>query len=379
MNRSLVFIAVIVSCTMPLLAQAPGCSPVESNADLTVNGVRPDVGTNRISVTASDPFTVEVTSSLGPGLGVILLASAAPVSCAGFPLPWGGSIDLDGFVVLADGINYSVTGPTGLDLFARTPFSISGVAPAAAGFAGSLQAFVEDPTNSVFPVRTSVAAEIVVSKRTTYMLGDDGFVEHVLSVQTLDLYGVTRTSVFLGANGLITFDGGSNQYQESAAGFAGGAGTGGPIVGLYWSDLNAGGFGSGATYEVTEDPINGVVEVAYLNQNHWSTGSPAGDFKVSFGSMGPNSLTFDHSGFIPGTDPTDNGIIGVSNGNTGLGQNVDLSNGLGTGFGLVQGAYTTSGPNESIFEVIPANTAIGTNGGIMTLVDPLGTGSFSIQ
>ena len=37
-----------------------------------------------------------------------------------------------------------------------------------------------------------------------------------------------------------------------------GAGTGGAIVGLYWSDLNAGGHGSGATYEVTEDPISGT-------------------------------------------------------------------------------------------------------------------------
>ena len=117
---------------------------------------------------------------------------------------------------------------------------------------------------------------------------------------------------------------------------------------------------SGATYLVTENGVSGTVEVAYNNQNHWSSQEPAGSFSAMFGASGSGSVDLDYSNFIPGTTATDDGIIGVSDGDNTVGTDTNLSNGSGTGIsGLFPAGYPGLPGPESIGEEIPANFPIG--------------------
>ncbi|HGY89859.1 MAG TPA: hypothetical protein ENK43_01665 [Planctomycetes bacterium] len=195
---------------------------------------------------------------------------------------------------------------------------------------------------------------------TSFALGDDSSMLVNLSVP-VTLYGQTFTSLFMNSNGYVTFAQGSPFFSESFPLFFDGNVTGvaNPMVALWFSDLNNGGLTSGATYDVIEDSMTGTVTCAFNNQNHWASGAPAGNFSCTFDPFlfGPGSVTLDYTSFLAGPNSTDNGIIGVSDGDvstTALGTDTNLTNGAGTGIASVQGTYISPGPNDSIGEQIPS-------------------------
>ena len=213
---------------------------------------------------------------------------------------------------------------------------------------------------------------------TSATLGDDANQSHALTVP-VTYYGTVFSSLFLNSNGYVSFGAGANDFTETEAEFFGGWGVPpNPGVGAYYSDLNNGGIGSGATYDVTEDTANQTVIVGFNNQNHWSSNDPAGSFSVTFGTFGPNSLTQDYTAFIPALTSTDDGIIGVTDGDVLVGMDTSHSNGLGTGLGLQIGLLSDipgTGPNSHC-ETIPANTPI--SSAMYNWIDPTGLGEYTL-
>ncbi len=191
-------------------------------------------------------------------------------------------------------------------------------------------------------------------------------------------------SLIMNSNGYVTFVQGSGVFAETFPLFFDGnaAGLANPMVAVWFSDLNSGGTGSGATYDVIEDTVTGTVTCAFNNQNHWSSGAPAGSFSCTFDPFlfGPGSVTFDYTNFLAGPNAGDNGIIGVSDGDastTALGTDTNLTNGTGTGISSVQGIYTSPGPNDSIGEQIP-NAVVPTFASNPLVFFDLGGGQFLI-
>ncbi len=212
-----------------------------------------------------------------------------------------------------------------------------------------------------FQVNVFMPGSIVQS----FVLPDDGSIT-VPTIVPVSLFGAMYNQVILNSNGFVTFVQGSGDFTESMAEFFDGVANGvdNPMAALYYSDLNNGGTGSGATYDVVEDTINMTVQCQFNNQNHWSSSDPAGSFSVTFDLLGtaggsPGSVIFDHSGFMPGVTASDNGITGVSDGDASLtaaGTETDLT-GLG-GLGGAQATYVSPGNNDSVGELTLANTAV---------------------
>lgn len=184
---------------------------------------------------------------------------------------------------------------------------------------------------------------------------------HALSAgQTIDYYGTTYTDLHISQHGYITFGSANSDFSESMPEFFAGwqaapTITPRPGVAVAWSDLNN--FGTSPNWEVVEDSVTGTTEVRFLNQTYWDGGASAGDFSVTFGSFGPGSLTLDHTNFLaepaPGGANAHDVIVGVTNGDSTVGTDVDLSNGAGTGFSGVVGSYLGLTGPESIGELIP--------------------------
>ena len=208
----------------------------------------------------------------------------------------------------------------------------------------------------------------------SFTLGDDAFIQHPLT-QTITYGGVVRTDAFIGSNGFVTFGAGSGDFTETLGEFFDdfGAGSPNPGVALIYSDLNRGGVTSGATYDVIEDTGAGTVEFQFNNQVHWSSQEPAGSVSCVFGT---NTVDLDYTAFLAATTSTDDVIIGLSDGNAGVGTDTDLSNGLGTGIATAL-PYTSPGSDDSVGELVPANTAIGL--GMLSAADATGTFNWTLQ
>ena len=325
-------------------------------------------------------LTLEIDSGANTEQPFILLAKVeSPGDPACFapqaiPTPFGaggGSIDMTmaGIEVVLNGFAPGVIG-----LFSKTDsnglFAISTVAPAAlADLRVCFQAIVADPSaaGGIFMLdNTELGSVLFQGPITTCIPGlpDDGFVQHLLNVP-ISLYGQQYTQFFVGSNGYITLNAGADDFSESLADFFGGLGSisstnpPNPAVALYYSDLNRGGGGmSGSTYKIIEDPIANTVEVQFINQQHWASTQPAGDFSVLF-SNDDKRITFDYTNFFPATMAADNGIFGVTNGDPNVGTESDLSNGLGTGTSAAKGLYISAFASDSIAELIPATTPFG--------------------
>ncbi len=214
-------------------------------------------------------------------------------------------------------------------------------------------------------------------------LPDDGEVSVGL-IQPVSLYGLTWNTVHMNANGFVTFWSGTPSPMESMALFFDGtvSGAANPMVAVWFSDLNPGGLASGATYDVIEDFVNGSVTCAFNNQIHKASNAPAGSFSCTFHPAGfnPGSVLLDYTGFLPGPNPGDGGIIGVSDGDastTAYGTETDLTNGLGTGLSSMQGVYASPGLRDSIGESVPAGVTPPFAGGLLIFQD-LGGGRFLI-
>lgn len=332
------------------------CDSGGGPATLTINGILPSsvdpVG--HLVNTQYQPWSLEI----GDGVGgrPFVLAAGGSIGCPGFATPWGGSIDVVAPFVVLDGLNPQ----TIFDYFAITNFSTT--LPPVGGncFAGSgpaLQAVCVDPTNPPFGLRNTQSGQPTVSSSrvTVYTsLGDDESHNHALSACPITFGGTIYSSLNIGSNGQICFAVGSIDFSPSAAEFFNGfrlALTPGsnPGVANLWADYNRL-TSVGDNITVIEDTIGDTVVVAYNNQQHWNSQSPAGSWKVTFGALGPDSVVFDFTGYSAGLAADQNKIVGVTDGTNvagGVDTNADLSNLILTS----GGAYNSSGIGpESIME-----------------------------
>ena len=218
-------------------------------------------------------------------------------------------------------------------------------------------------SGATFTIQVSVTAPGMIVQ--SFTLADDGFMT-VPTTVPVSYYGTMYNQVILNSNGFVTFVQGSGDFSETMAEFFDGVANGvdNPMAALYYSDLNPGGTGSGATYDVVEDTVNMTVQCQFNNQIHWSSNETAGSFNVTFDLLGTvagaaGSVIFDHSGFLPATLATDDGITGVSDGDASLtaaGTDTDLT--ATGGLGGAQGAYVSPGNNDSVGELTLANSPV---------------------
>lgn len=323
-------------------AQQPTANPTHPNATFTVNGATVPLGTNDFNVFGQSTIQLEIATAVS-GSQPVILASGILMPTA-IPTPWGGTIDLIGVQVLADGYSFS-TG-TFLDYMAFTPFGISFGVPNyitnSGTVLGSLQAIVIDPTNTPIPLRNSVAVRLTTGyKETVYTMGDDDFVQHTIStVLPIRFYDTNYTHFHIGSNGFVTFGFGTDNYNSYVSDFFGGlGGSTNPAVAVAFADLNRDGQTSGATYAVIEEPSRIVVE--FRNQRHYLANDPAGTFSCEFLLNGWSDVRLNVGGFIPGTSPLDDVIIGLSDGTGAVGVNTNLSDATGHGIANAIGVYQT--------------------------------------
>ncbi|HGY92809.1 MAG TPA: hypothetical protein ENK43_16700, partial [Planctomycetes bacterium] len=208
------------------------------------------------------------------------------------------------------GIN-SVTfdGVPGTGLTVIDPMTVQVTTPPGA-MAGNVDVVVSDGVDSVtLPGAFQYFAQFV---NTSYTLSDDGNVMHALTVP-ITYGGTTYNDVFINANGQITFTASTGDFSDSMPEFFNGwsaSGTPGtPGVAILYTDLNR--TGSGSTYDVVEDTLNGTVEIQYNNQQYWDSQSPAGNAIATFST---NHVDLDWTGIIADTDAANTYVIGVTDG-----------------------------------------------------------------
>ncbi|HGY92764.1 MAG TPA: hypothetical protein ENK43_16465 [Planctomycetes bacterium] len=344
-------------------AQQPGCDPGHPNAALDVNGMVPGPGSNDVDLGGAAAVGIHVDTALPSQEDVILILGT--LGCGALPTPWGGSIDMSAGEVVADG--FGLTTGTFLDYLAHTPFNLAistnGINPPTPVL-GTTQAIVTDPTNTPFSFRNTMAVRVTLGvAESIYVLGDDDFIQHTLvTAQPIEFCGATYTQFYINSNGFVTFNAGSGDFSESMPEFFDGWGNApNPGVAVAWTDLNPGGLGSGATYAVQEQAGTfGNVRVEFRDQIHWSSNEPAGNFSVTFIGNAFSDTRIDLAGFLPATTATDDVIVGVTDGDSSVGNDTDLSDGMGTGISSVIGSYTSPmGAPDSVGELIPANVAPG--------------------
>jgi hypothetical protein len=253
----------------------------------------------------------------------------------------------------------------GLDIV--TPdFATAGIAP------GPIQVQVDFDSGASFTFTANIAAsgQTFTSYPIASKDSNDNFT-HALTGTTVDLYGVSYNTIHINQHGYVNLGGPVRNFNESLVDFyqgipGSGGNVGGPSVAVVWSDMISSG-NSAAVFEVTEDSFLNTVKVDFRNQDHWASMNPAGDYSVTFGALGQNSLSFDHTGFIPdpftGT-PLHNVVIGITDGDTAAGADTNFSNGVGTGLsGAIGAGYVTPTGSEpdSFAELIPrgANPMLG--------------------
>lgn len=212
----------------------------------------------------------------------------------------------------------------------------------------------------------------------TFLLGDDNFITHPLTVP-ITYYGTVHNQVILNSNGYVSFTSGSGDFTPSTAEFFNGWNLPpNPGVGIVYTDLNSGGTGSGASTTVLEDMNTGIVRIDYNNQNWWSTVEPAGNFSCTFGTLGPNSVEIDTSGLLAAGAAIETFLTGVTDGDNAVGIDTDLSDGLGTGIFNNLGVYASASGPDSICEISAATTAVPFAGPTTWLDVGGGTGIWTI-
>jgi len=207
----------------------------------------------------------------------------------------------------------------------------------------------------------------------TFTLGDDAF-QAVALTSPVTHYGVVYNTIFVCSNGTVNMTAGHGDFSSTLAEFFGGNNTpGNSNFGLAYCDLNSGGIGSGATYDVIEDSCTGEVVVNFNNQNWWNSIAPAGNFSLTlnWGGVADQSL-FNFTQMIDDAGAADNAIIGVGDGVTG-GSDTDLSTLGGIEFNI-PGYASGVGP-DSFAEAMPTGT-VATR--LNTIVGANGAGTFAV-
>ena len=194
----------------------------------------------------------------------------------------------------------------------------------------------------------------------SYQLGDDAFVEHVLSVP-VTFYGQTWNSLFVGSNGYVTFGHGATTNGGGQFALETGLDVPGtPSVAVLFDDLNPLGATGPSSFMVSEDIAQGRVKVEFLNTYFWANIEFAGNLAVTFGTHGPGSFQLDYGLFFPSVAGTAPVTIGVSDGNPAT-PATDVSDGMGGGFYSLTAAgggsgYMSSVGGDSVLETFPRNT-----------------------
>ena len=335
----------------------PNLDSPPGNMGLGLNGMLPSAAgmDHRVPVPANGPLTLELSSAV-PQQKFILLGDTV-ASGGSTNLPWGGTLDLASPGILMNGI----TPVSFFDSMAVSDFFFTANIDCTETGSSwpALQAIYQEASMPPFFYNhTDVGQAYFPTTVTSFYhdLPDDGFIQHDLC-GSIDYIGVTYTSLYICANGQITFDQGSTLFAPSAVEFFSGFLPAGnqpnPGVAPIWTDLNRSS-DTGDWIKVSEDTLTGITTVRHYNQTHWASGTPAGSWKFDFGSLGPNSVVFNIGGYLPGVPQTDDDpITGVTDGNNtpigpGMNNIVDFSQ----VFGGAGGPYFTApgAEPESIME-----------------------------
>lgn len=334
---------------------------------LTLNGQEGSGANAKVDVHCPFNVTIKIAGQSSIPQPLIFLAGMG-ISKGLLVAPWGGSIDLIAPQIIADG-----TAPvSGLDFFAKTNFEISYVAPTSAGgaFGPSVQAIVQDGSNPPFFLKSTKAAQPFFDSNavTVYnAISDDGFATHVMASGSISYGGAPQSTLYIGANGQITFGFGDTDFSPSTgeffAGFQNGpTGTANPGVAAMWADYNRSGLNDEITVCESGSGSGTKVVVTYKNQSHWNSGLNAGTWSCSFHKIPSNFnytpvVTMDFTGYMPHLVGVDQDpIVGVSDGD-------DTDGGLDTLMNLSNpGFYATpaAASSESICEHF-GNVATPTN------------------
>jgi hypothetical protein len=153
----------------------------------------------------------------------------------------------------------------------------------------------------------------------TYSMTDDDSVPHTFSNGlTVQFYGQTYSTIYVGSNGYVTF---GTQTYSCCGGtigelFAGFYNQNNAAVAV-WNDYNPGYPGAGI-YTVIEDTVQNTVDVQFSNMVYYGTGQPAGTFLIHFDAGVADSGFVDFSGLnttSSGLHPT---IVGLAPGDPNL-------------------------------------------------------------
>ena len=361
-------------------------SPV-GNMGLAINGIIPSAaGINHIiNAAAGDAINLEL-SSAAPQQNFILLADNI-ASGGSTNLPWGGTLDLANPVIILNGIQPL----TPFDSMAVSDFVLSAAVECTQTGSSwpALQAIYQEASlPPYFLNHTQVGKAVFPTtvKKHYSFVADDGFVQHDLC-GTIDYLGVSYTSFYICANGQITFAQGVTGFTPNAVEFFNGfqaqvsGNSVNPGVSPIWTDLNnSSTFGDWIT--VTENTLNNVTDIRFMNQSHWVSTNAAGSWLCSFGSLGPNSVVFDIGAYIPGvTNSDDDPITGVTDGNNpiiggGINSIVDFSAIIGVGYSTTPGTAPESIMEQ--FALAGNDIAAPFDLSILSFDDPTGTGLWTI-
>ena len=386
---SLVSMVGIVALLMSATVQAQTTGAPGAN-DFTINGTGSG-GTSPI-----DPGLLSATTSVSlavsgpPGLPIFGLSSAAlSAPLAVPPIAPPTSLDIDitaSFTIWLPGASIIPGFAIGNILDGNGDWVLTIPTAFVGGETFNLQMAILDPTTGQFTMTPAHSGTVSGFNGlvTTLLIGGTGNSSHTLTQNSVDYYGLNYTSFHVYSMGYMKFEmngGGTSDFsedlQEFWIGIPNNAAGGAPAVAACWSDYQPNGVGGAldGTISVLENFSDGSVAIEWANMHYFQGSEPAGTFRVTFGTptAGAGSVTFDLSAVAPAlvspASQMHSQIVGVTNGNVAVGALTDLSNPTQTGLTSARGIYISTAPNDSIAEVYPPNTLVGSTVGVLEFAD----------
>ena len=173
--------------------------------------------------------------------------------------------------------------------------------------------------------------------------------------------GVTYNQIFVSQFGVISMGAAFPILFNDEASFFGLANTAPvPAVTPGWAFFGGSGFFGGGAVDVVENPVTGTVQVGFMNIFHgFTNGLPAGSLVSTLGSVGANSVSFDHRAYRESALSGDDLIVGVTDGDENIGSDTSLTNGSGTGILNLLGLFQSSSAPDSIAETFAPGQPLG--------------------
>lgn len=327
MKKLLAFIVPAVLCA------ALGAQQLEQNS---TGGSLTRAGANPV---AGSPFIVSPNTSIDLRIGgapnspyVFVMGQLTPIS-APIPILGGQYFDLQtaGLVVIGDGIGFSGFLPpfwcvTGANGQSNWSFPTS---TAAIGLTFSFQAGVTDATLPPLNINLTAAAAYYMDPAIILgtVTGDDNSVALTSSL-SYTFYGQQHTQFCVSTNGYVSVSpvGFATALGESATTMIAGNPNGqtpSPIICVDWEDLQ---FSANTAQLVaaTEDLTTQTLTFRWTNGQYYPSSAPWGTITLTLTQNGGLPLmVFDYSQYVPSPAPSE-GLIGVSDGNTGVPAGQDI-------------------------------------------------------